>query len=445
MTALNAPTTADVGNAAAKQRSALARQNAGNGEFESALAESALSTCPKRAQASTKSDREGADPEATTVGEPLKHPLHSAWPKIVNSDEGEGAECCEEPHVATSDAERTKVNATQDAGASASVWPLTEGRAVQQDGKADEAHPASLDWLKSLRIRPLKAGLSAADGDADSPLHLSRAELPPIKFVGEETHFPAPNRGHAKAHIEGQESNGAKEASPDHKPPRVARKGGAEQSVEPIGASVGGTSRASQSSMNATATPDLPIVSAPAMQVLERLIADAEPASAQAATPAQTTPIDDKTHQSSVVRTIRLQLAPESLGLVNVVVTRGDTSLRIRLEAEIGETQGILSEDKDAIGRQLEARGLRVDEVVVIRMNDADTSSTSPARSSIATQEGESNMGSRSQDGQSRQSSRHAEPDQGGSSRSEAENAEIDRQRITENERFLGRRTIRSV
>jgi hypothetical protein len=191
-----------------------------------------------------------------------------------------------------------------------------------------------------------------------------------------------------------------------------------------------------------------PALSAPSLQVLDGLLGTSEPKGELAnRPPSGAAEPDQKATLTPFVKVIKLQLAPESLGLVNVVVARGETSLRIRLEAETGDTRSALLADRDSISRRLEAGGLRVDELVVMRL--ADSGNTAPQDMRSATASGWANgshAGHRSDQGEPRQNGREwrgepprdAKPD-------EVRLAQTDAPPRDGSERFLGRRALRSV
>jgi hypothetical protein len=77
-----------------------------------------------------------------------------------------------------------------------------------------------------------------------------------------------------------------------------------------------------------------------------------------------------------VVRSIKLQLNPVSLGVVTIVLTGSEGEMRVHLEAERAETFGKVEHERAAISARLNGAGYAITELTVGRMAAADT----PAR-----------------------------------------------------------------
>jgi hypothetical protein len=85
-----------------------------------------------------------------------------------------------------------------------------------------------------------------------------------------------------------------------------------------------------------------------------------------------------------LLRVIRLQLSPSSLGLVNVVLATNEASLRIRLEVEHAEMAGGLERDRAQLVERLTAAGYHVDDLVVGRMATLETGPAASGQDTVA-------------------------------------------------------------
>jgi Flagellar hook-length control protein FliK len=75
-----------------------------------------------------------------------------------------------------------------------------------------------------------------------------------------------------------------------------------------------------------------------------------------------------------VLRSIKLQLNPVSLGVVTIVLTGSESEMRVHLEAERAETFGRVEQERGAISARLNGAGYAITELTVGRMGAADAS-----------------------------------------------------------------------
>jgi chemotaxis protein MotD len=73
-----------------------------------------------------------------------------------------------------------------------------------------------------------------------------------------------------------------------------------------------------------------------------------------------------------VVRVLKLQLAPESVGVVDVMIARSDDRLRMRLEVENSATAASLNAERTSLIEQMAAAGLTVSELTIDRASSPD-------------------------------------------------------------------------
>lgn len=100
-------------------------------------------------------------------------------------------------------------------------------------------------------------------------------------------------------------------------------------------------------------------LSSPAEASTPRSVPTADPAAPSAYAP--------------VLRSIKLQLNPVSLGMVTIVLTGNEGEMRVHLEAERAETFGKVEQERGAISARLNGAGYAVTELTVGRMGAADT------------------------------------------------------------------------
>ena len=89
-----------------------------------------------------------------------------------------------------------------------------------------------------------------------------------------------------------------------------------------------------------------------------------------AASPRSVPQVDPAAQQvfAGPVRTIKLQLNPQSLGAVTIILTHRDAELSIKLEAELAETVGKVEQDRTALTAKLAGAGYAVGELTISRM-----------------------------------------------------------------------------
>jgi hypothetical protein len=96
---------------------------------------------------------------------------------------------------------------------------------------------------------------------------------------------------------------------------------------------------------------------------------------AETSTP-RSVPVADPTAPPAyapVLRSIKLQLNPVSLGVVTIVLTGSEGEMRVHLEAERAETFGRVEQERGAISARLNGAGYAITELTVGRMGVADT------------------------------------------------------------------------
>lgn len=95
--------------------------------------------------------------------------------------------------------------------------------------------------------------------------------------------------------------------------------------------------------------------------------------------PLHASPLSDGIAHASL-RILKLQLAPESLGVVHVVLAKSDAALSVHLEVEATETAELLEADRDQLAGRVSASGYEVTELVIKGAIGASDASPPPAR-----------------------------------------------------------------
>ncbi|MGE0629611.1 MAG: flagellar hook-length control protein FliK [Hyphomicrobiaceae bacterium] len=88
--------------------------------------------------------------------------------------------------------------------------------------------------------------------------------------------------------------------------------------------------------------------------------------------------MEDGYRPGQFLKVIKLQLSPASLGLVHVELAASDSSLRVRLEADLAQTAGSLEKDRGELMSRLTASGYNLDELVISRTSPADGTAARP-------------------------------------------------------------------
>lgn len=461
-----APSTADPGVIVGPRHQSGAKQHAKGEKFEKTFADTALRQHRHHAAAINAPERE--PDEAMVASRPTRLPdahrvpLTQAWREQTSeTDLWPAIEIAPTP-TAGSEAAIPIASALAEQNAAAAAMPIalpwpngvvaspaTPARA--SDVAAETAVPDVCE-PPVQRKPPLPSAIDRGQLDEIETVAVAAepaSPFPMAKVLAQETHmspaksFGANQRLDELANTElptGMEPVAAPSRSgPGEKDPGRDMAGKREP---PVAATTG---RDLTTEPDATAKPAM---SAPAVQVIDALLGASEPAGEARSHPVSSTAqLDAKPLPAPLVRTLKLQLTPESLGVVNVVVARGESSLRIRLEAETVETRGALLADRDSIGRQLEASGLRVDELVVMRPTDSGSMAAPDLRSATASGwASESYSGQRSEHGQSRHSGRSfAQESPGDRTPEEPSTAQVEVPSSSVGDRFLGRRMLRSV
>lgn len=460
MKASGAPSSVEVGKIVEPRHQGGAKQNGKAEKFEKAFADSALRQ--RGLQVGKSADEESELGEAIgslgpkNAADPHRGSLHRAWRKLALETDANTTTDRIRSNAAASEAGNSgcSVAAHQVTAALPVALPWQErvgaGDADHSEPRA-ESSDAEKFTVPGHRKLLLSISVNSNEWDLGHQNPESAEEIvsfPQAKVLSEEVNF-AP----ARSLNSGQHVDEAAPSTGPHPKDRVDSLRRDPGESIPNSDELGAREAAVTAATDGAAPTDSdsamrPTLSAPSVQVLDGLLGKGEQTGELvlrlASSAAQ---LDEKAPFTPFVRTIKLQLAPESLGLVNVVLARGEASLRIRLEAETGETRGALLADRDKISRQLEASGLRVDELVVMRLGDTGNTSLSDLRSSTASGwANESNAGHRSDQGQPRQSGRGwAEDRTSGAKPDEPNLGQTDAQPRSNSDRFLGRRTLRSV
>ena len=319
-----------------------------------------------------------------------------------------------------------------------------------EHGAVDRSRLAPEGRHRRLALPDAKHDEHNKGGDADA----AGLDQPVAKVIGEEVHFAPVRASGTRGDLE--RTAGGSEASTDDRQDHARRdrsERGAGIDTMAAAPAAGGVDRkpeiATKSDVSVEAdTAARASPSTATIQVLDGLFKKGDWVGETAARPTSgASQTDDKPVFSPFVRSLKIQLAPQSLGIVNVVVVRGEDSLRIRLESDVSETRHALIADRDSIGRQLEASGLRVDEVVVMRSSDTSNGAMSDSRSATASGWADgSYSGQRSEHGQPRQSPRHVADDAADQAEADANSENSNRlQERAGGDRFLGRRMLRSI
>lgn len=229
----------------------------------------------------------------------------------------------------------------------------------------EAAQPSSGDDKSSATmLSRLQSGIRGAG--VDSELGVDRA-LPEFKILDEETHFK-PIHHDAVRHPE-LNSSGADEATvhgANPGGPNSALAAEKSATLDQIHAVADADSRVGPELMvNEVA------VGSVASQILDAIrSAVVQNRSAVSDPPGVST---SSQRPDGMIRFLRLQLAPQSLGLVNVVVLGSGTSLRIRLEVENGEAARALDADRTSLESRLTELGTVIEDISVTRLMPPET------------------------------------------------------------------------
>jgi Flagellar hook-length control protein FliK len=128
----------------------------------------------------------------------------------------------------------------------------------------------------------------------------------------------------------------------------------------------------SASSSHAAPATERPSTDCAAAQFVAHQIADfisEDVASeAQPASQLPTQPASQPTVSSSPIRTLSLQLSPDSLGSVNIELSHSDGVLKIRIDLERAASAEVVEEGRGEISERLASAGYRVEELIVGRL-----------------------------------------------------------------------------
>lgn len=458
MKASSIPATAEAGGTTGPQQQVLAKREGKSKQFERAFTEFALKHHARHAATAAKADQ--PSDEATNLREPNGladlhgGPLNQAWRKLANVAEPNSAADGSRLPLTSDDAEPPENNAACEAAASTAIALSGRSEAGTDEGHNTQDETECSNSSRSAQSERARVTPHAPEFGRLEPPHQSAetidtaSRFAPIKLLGEETHFAPASSSYSNQALNEPDSEDGSDTNRGIGLRRAERMSGANDVSEPRKPGISATPAMSQGAPADSELDARSGLSAPAAQILDGLLGKGDWTGERNVPSAPVaSQIEEKAPQNAFARTIKIQLAPESLGLVNVVVTRGEASLRIRLEADVGETRSVLHADRDAITRQLEARGLQIDELVVLRLSDAGTATSSDSRSATASSwASESHMDHRSQDGQPRQPAKDWPADERGNSQpEEAKQIGAQVQSSREGERFLGRRMLRSI
>jgi hypothetical protein len=117
----------------------------------------------------------------------------------------------------------------------------------------------------------------------------------------------------------------------------------------------------------------------PAMQVLNKILDAGSENSAPPGAPTSST----AWHQSerpfgSLLRVIRLEMAPASLGVVHITLKGADAGLSISIEAERSQTAISLGADRAVLSSRLHEAGYSIDDLVVTTLDRAPDIAATP-------------------------------------------------------------------
>lgn len=294
----------------------------------------------------------------------------------------------------------------------------------------------------------LKLGPAAV---AASGLAIERTQ---VKVTRQETHFGPIQSSDPQAQrsiIMPGEDGGPQSG------PRVGRPASSQETTPPLQSSAtdAGPSRVAAIPMHeASQSRADPALGPVGMQVLDAMLESSLPA-AETNSGLRDTPasLPEGMMPGQLLRVIKIQLSPGSLGLVNVVLARNEASLRIRLEAELAETAGSLELDRTALVERMATSGYNLNELVIGRLVPPDSGTTASGQDASAQGTSRHMMFAGSDPmhrgarhpGENQDGSRMGGPDVRVAPAPPVVTPADERTSVSAGERFLGLRALRSV